>query len=86
MKEKCAYDSLRIYDGASTSAPLLHELCGSTLPGDVVSSGNTIYIRFGTNNVNTYSGFRIKFTAIDGIISSLMKRHNHIIATSLVAH
>ncbi|KAK2167305.1 hypothetical protein NP493_1280g00020 [Ridgeia piscesae] len=56
---------MTIYDGTSTSAPLLRDLCGSSLPGDVVSSGNTMYIRFGTNNVDTYSGFRIQYTAID---------------------
>ena len=69
MGEGCVFDSMTIYDGTSTSAPLLRDLCGSSLPGDVVSSGNTMYIRFGTNNVDTYSGFRIQYTAIDGTIS-----------------
>ena len=73
MSEGCIYDFANIYDGASTYAPRLRHLCGSTLPGDVVSSGNTIYIKFGTNNTHTYSGFRIQYTAIDGTILSLKK-------------
>ena len=69
MDEECIYDALRIYDGSSTSAIRLRALCGSTLPGDVVSSGNTLHANFLTNNRDTYSGFMLQYTTIDGMFN-----------------
>eukprot|EP00057_Strongylocentrotus_purpuratus_P008886 XP_011663360.1 PREDICTED: bone morphogenetic protein 1 [Strongylocentrotus purpuratus] len=53
----CAYDSLAIYDGADSSAPLIGEYCGSSNPGLIVSSGNSLYMRFTSDGSVTYPGF-----------------------------
>ncbi|KAI0220172.1 hypothetical protein LSAT2_028306, partial [Lamellibrachia satsuma] len=65
LQELCRYDSLDIFDGNATTAPRLRSLCGSNLPRDIVSSGNTMLVYFATNNINRYAGFMLKYTAID---------------------
>ena len=69
MHEECLHDALRIYDGTSTFAIRLRALCGSTMPYDVVSSGNTLHVTFLTNNRNTYSDFSLQYTTIDGMFN-----------------
>ena len=67
---RCNYDSVRIYDGRGTSAPLMRTICGDSLPGDVTSSGNTMFVRFQTDGSATRSGFSIyysTFIPVDGM-------------------
>ncbi|KAI0233877.1 Cubilin [Lamellibrachia satsuma] len=69
----CNYDSVRIYDGRGTSAPLMRTICGDSLPGDVTSSGNTMFVRFQTDDSGTRSGFSIyysTFIPVDGCFGS----------------
>ena len=58
----CDYDSVRIYDGQDTSAPLMRNICGDTLPGDVTSSGNTMFVRFKTDVSGNRNGFSIYYS------------------------
>ena len=58
------YDTLRVYDGEDNSAPSLATLCGQTVPGDIVSSNNDLFVHFKSDNSITQSGFQIKYTAI----------------------
>ena len=36
----------QVYDGSSTSAPLLATLCGTTLPSTIHSTGRDLYFNF----------------------------------------
>lgn len=47
----------QIYDGADSSAPLIGEYCGSSNPGIIVSSGNSLYMKFTSDGSVTYPGF-----------------------------
>ncbi|XP_041477095.1 extracellular serine proteinase-like [Lytechinus variegatus] len=58
----CSYDSVSIYDGADSSAPLIGEYCGSNSPGTVTSSGSSLYMKFTSDSSVTYSGFSGAFT------------------------
>ncbi|KAK2172942.1 hypothetical protein NP493_919g02007 [Ridgeia piscesae] len=63
--ECCCRDYVSIYDGNSTSARLLHRLCGYNLPSNVISTGNSLFVYFRSNSHNTYSGFSIEYNAIE---------------------
>ena len=51
------YDYVRIYDGADDSAPLIGEFSGSTLPVEVQSTGQDIFVTFSSDFSNTSAGF-----------------------------
>ena len=60
----CAHDSVKIYDGNSTSANLLgptHGYCGPCLPPTLTSTGNSLLIVFVSNKIVTSSGFNFTY-------------------------
>ena len=59
----CSYDSVKIHDGAGPSAPLLDTYCGSDSPGDITSSGNTLFVSFSSDNSITKDGFNVIYKA-----------------------
>ncbi len=54
-------DKLSIYDGKDNSAPLLAELTGNTIPEDIESTGNVVFIEFLTDGSNTAPGFYLNY-------------------------
>jgi len=56
-------DSIIIYDGATTGAPIIGSYSGNNLPngGKITSSGNSILIRQRTNSSVQKSGFELYF-------------------------
>lgn len=58
-----AGDYLRIYDGGTTSATMLGEYTGSTLPDELTSSGNQLLITLSTDGSGNGPGFKAEFDA-----------------------
>ncbi len=56
-------DFLRIYDGGTTSATMLGEYTGSTLPDELTSSGNQLLITLSTDGSGNGPGFKAEFDA-----------------------
>jgi hypothetical protein len=54
-------DRLYIYDGEDNTAPLLAELSGNTIPDDIESTNNKVFIEFITDNSNTAPGFYLNY-------------------------
>jgi len=52
-------DGIDIYDGDSDAAPLKRSLCGSKLPSDIVSSGNTFFVYYHSSGNSSH--FRMKY-------------------------
>lgn len=60
----CDEDFLEIRDGDTSDSKLIEGYkCGSYTPSDMKSTGNTMYIRFHTNENITGNGFRMKVDA-----------------------
>jgi hypothetical protein len=57
-----AGDSVKIYDGGTTSDPLLGAFSGNTLPEEVTSSANKLLIQFITDGSGTASGWYAEFS------------------------
>ena len=55
-----SYDSLTIYDGDSTSSPILGTYCGNTIPPTHISSGNEVLVHFDTDSSATRTGFQLE--------------------------
>lgn len=57
------YDFLYIYDGPSTSAPLLAELTGNDLPAPISSSGGSMLVKFESDYSVSHQGFNANYTS-----------------------
>jgi len=58
-----AGDSLKVYDGGTTSAPLLGAFSGSALPADITSNGNQMLIEFSTDGNGNASGWFAEYNS-----------------------
>lgn len=45
-------------DGNNANAPVLYRVCGETIPQEVTSTGNTMFVRFVTDGEITDRGFK----------------------------
>ncbi|XP_022107899.1 cubilin-like isoform X2 [Acanthaster planci] len=61
----CDYDYLEVRDGASEDATLISKLCGTALPSDQTSNGNSMYLKFVTDGSVANYGFRATFSFED---------------------
>jgi len=62
-------DYVSVYDGDSTSSPLIGQFSGSSVPAPITSSSNNLYVRFTSDSSGEYSGFVARYKAItDGSI------------------
>jgi hypothetical protein len=57
-------DSVKVYDGATTSAPLLGAFSGSNLPLAVTTTQNQMLIQFKTNGSGNSSGFYAEYSSV----------------------
>jgi len=60
------YDYVRVYDGATTSAPVLAEVTGTTFPSVITSTGGTMLVRFTSDGSMTEQGFTASYQAVGG--------------------
>ncbi|XP_061094184.1 cubilin [Conger conger] len=58
----CSYDYLAVYDGNSTSAPVLAKLCGDVIPPVINSTREQMYIKLRTDNSVGAGGFLASYT------------------------
>ncbi|BFZ22541.1 hypothetical protein BsWGS_25580 [Bradybaena similaris] len=59
--DACDYDFVKVHDGNSESAPVLGLFCGNTLPPNVTTSGNTMFIIFKSDDSVNDWGFKAKY-------------------------
>ena len=57
------WDSLRIYDGVSSTSPMLGRYCGDSLPPSQISSSNHLFIYFYSDNSGSGTGFKLEYNA-----------------------
>ena len=74
----CSFDGVHIHDGPSSWYSRLAYFCGSCLPVPVLSSSNTIYVIFTTDNTITDYGFSAKYTAVQDMFTrKCLRRVTH---------
>lgn len=56
---KCTCDYVKVYDGETNST--LAELCGSKLPGPVISNSKKMLVIFSSNNLDGFKGFHAEY-------------------------
>lgn len=65
----CTVDYLKIYNGSTTSSPLMGAYCGTTSPGNVVSSSEdgTLTFEFVSNNFGSAPGWDASISCDSGV-------------------
>ncbi len=58
------YDFVTIYDGETTSAPILGRFSGSSIPSTIISSGGAMLVRFETDGSITEKGWVARYRAV----------------------
>ncbi|XP_078540684.1 astacin-like metalloendopeptidase [Lissotriton helveticus] len=58
----CAYDSLSIFDGATTTSPLIGKYCGTRLVPPVTSTGSSLLLQFHSDESLNMKGFQATYT------------------------
>ena len=64
FQTQSGYDFVTVYDGNSSSSPLLGRFSGSSVPSPITSSSNQLCDRFTSNNGTQYSGFVARYAGI----------------------
>ncbi|XP_065407657.1 tolloid-like protein 2 isoform X3 [Chrysemys picta bellii] len=59
----CGYDYMEIYDGYDSTAPRLGRFCGSGPLEEIYSAGDSIMIRFHTDDTINKKGFHARYTS-----------------------
>ncbi|GAB5538165.1 MAG: hypothetical protein Salg2KO_02680 [Salibacteraceae bacterium] len=65
----CPYDILTVYDGPSTTSPVLGTYCGGTLPSAITSTGPSVTVRMEADGGLEYAGFKITWECEEGNFS-----------------
>lgn len=64
MDLETGYDSLYLYDGNSSSSPVLGAFSGTVIPGAINSSGPVMTVRFKSDGATVKSGFKAIWNCI----------------------
>ncbi|XP_068604308.1 cubilin [Brachionichthys hirsutus] len=62
----CSFDYVEVRDGRLETDPLIGKYCGSSLPAPIVSSFNSLWIRFRSDSSVSRAGFRAVYTVACG--------------------
>ena len=62
----CQYDSLTIFDGASSNDTLIGRYCGADLPKEILSTGPDLLMVFVTDGTSPFDGYEAEYMIIDG--------------------
>ncbi|XP_032520799.2 cubilin homolog [Danaus plexippus] len=63
----CSFDYIAIYDGESTSDPLINKYCNSSQPEPIQSSSSEMLIHFHSDATSNGYGFQIVYAPIEGV-------------------
>ncbi|CAK8698599.1 unnamed protein product [Clavelina lepadiformis] len=60
----CAYDSVSVYNGPTTSHPLVGKFCGPFKPSNVMTTSNRMLVTLDTDDASEKTGFLAIFTSV----------------------
>ncbi|TGZ53188.1 Cubilin [Temnothorax longispinosus] len=74
----CKFDFLQIHDGENTGTQLINRFCGHELPngnGTIISSHNTLYLWFHSDNSISHDGFTFHWNSIDPVCGGVLENN-----------
>jgi len=74
FKTEVQHDWIKIYDGETTSAPLLGTYSGNNKPPQLIATSGKMLVHFKTNGTNTKDGWSAKYTSTKSFCSGTSTR------------
>lgn len=65
-EQDCGYDYVEVYDGPDDSSANLGRYCGNRVPPEFLSSGESLLVRFRTDDTINTKGFSVAYTLVEG--------------------
>lgn len=69
--EKCQDDFLEVRDGGGPFGDLIGQFCGHIVPARMMSSQNTLFMRFVSDSAETSAGFSLKISSLPKICGDI---------------
>lgn len=60
----CGYDNVEVFDGKLDTDPGLGRFCGSKIPAEIVSSGQSLLVRFKSDDTINWKGFSATYEQV----------------------
>lgn len=76
---ECTKDFLQLHDGLFRTSPVIGRFCGKKDPTSIITSSNTAYMLFSSNNDTVGSGFEVTWKAVDSICGGTLTATSGII-------
>ena len=67
-------DNLMIYDGSSKNSAIIQRLTGTSLPTDLISTGNSFFLEFVSDDNIYYNGFHLQYFVKGTLIQITLRR------------
>ncbi|XP_067127393.1 protein tolkin-like [Centruroides vittatus] len=64
-EQDCGYDFVDVYDGRDDSSHLLGKFCGNKVPPEMISTGDSILLRFRSDDTINMKGFSVAYAEIE---------------------
>ena len=58
------FDFVTVYDGPNSSAPILGAFSGNSIPQQVISGGNSLFVEFTSDGSSNFTGWEANYTSI----------------------
>lgn len=69
-RQRCPHDALTVWNSSDSDASVIGKFCNSYLPPSTIcSAGNTLRLKFHSDDALAYTGFNITFSELDSLAS-----------------
>lgn len=69
--DRCSCHFLEVRDGRGPFAELIGKFCGHSLPANILSTSDSLYVRYVTDSSKPSAGFKIEFNLVESICGPL---------------
>ncbi|KAF4532443.1 hypothetical protein B566_EDAN014448 [Ephemera danica] len=82
MELECDHDHVMVFNGPTSQSPIIGTYCGNSLPGDIQSQSNFLFITFHSDARHQRQGFKLTAEPVLSGCGGIFHRHSGEIAST----
>ncbi|KAF4527381.1 hypothetical protein B566_EDAN015950 [Ephemera danica] len=82
MEPECDHDHVMVFNGPTSQSPIIGTYCGNSLPGDIQSQSNFLFITFHSDDRHQRQGFKLTAEPVLSGCGGIFHRHSGEIAST----